>query len=70
MLCFNQKIPCRGIIKRISIGPYTWNLTEIRTGLKETEAVSTHKILGNLIKLEVQLMSEKYLKMPVKWLFY
>lgn len=53
-----------------SIGPYTWHLKEIRTGLKETEAVSTHKILGNLIKLEIKLMSENFLKMPAKWLFY
>lgn len=44
----------------VSTGPYIWHLKEIRAGLKEIEAVSVHKILGNLIKLENQLMkSEK-----------
>lgn len=60
MLCYNQKIPHRGITRGVSIGPYTLHLKEIEAGLKEIKAVSIHKILGNLIKLEDQLMkSEK-----------
>lgn len=48
MLCYSQKIPHRGI-RRVSHCLYIWYLEEIKAGLKEIKAVSTHTHTHKLV---------------------